>query len=91
MHGGDSYSKTSIYETTTNAWTPSANLQIGRGYQVSATTVLTQLWALILTGNLSLFSSQPHPVHNTAAAGAEEATDKHAGSHWSGGTPGSGD
>jgi hypothetical protein len=34
VHGGDSYSKTSIYETTTNAWTPGSNLQIGRGYQV---------------------------------------------------------
>ena len=36
--GGDTYNKTSIYQTTSNAWTAGPNLKIGRGYQAGPMT-----------------------------------------------------
>ena len=57
MAGGDSYNKTSIYETTTNAWTPGTNLQIGRGYQVGPGNPLPT--RIVFPSRLSIFKACP--------------------------------
>ena len=46
--GGDSFNKTSIYDPATNQWSKSANMKIGRGYQVNVLSNLDQHLAAAL-------------------------------------------
>ena len=64
--GGDNYYKTSIFDSETDSWTTGAKMNIGRGYQSSATVSTGSVFTIGGSWSGGKNTSKPGEIYNPA-------------------------